>query len=118
MVSGMRATTTTPMSATPSPVSSDRWSSWMGRARACFRVAGAIDSTSSTLVAIAREFDAANDDAAREAACALRLAESALVRARAAVQAALEAKRLTPENREPSYGVSGSSGRRTAALGH
>jgi hypothetical protein len=83
----------------------DRWSTWMGRARACFKVAGAIDATTSTLVATAREFEAANDDAAREAASALRLAEAALIRARAAVQNALEAKRLTPANREPSYGL-------------
>lgn len=77
----------------------------MGRARACFRVAGAIDATSSTLGATAREFERANDDAAREAARALRLAEAALLRARSAVQAALEAKQLTPANREPSYGL-------------
>jgi hypothetical protein len=87
------------------PQKTDRWSTWMGRARACFRVAGAIDATASTLVATAREFEAATDDSGREAAEALRVAEAALARARAAVQTALEAKRLTPQNREAVYGL-------------
>jgi 2,4-dienoyl-CoA reductase-like NADH-dependent reductase (Old Yellow Enzyme family) len=83
----------------------DRWGSWIGRARVCFRVAGAIDSTTITLVATAKEFEAANDDAAREAASALRLAEAALIRAREAVHAALQAKQMTPANREVAYGL-------------
>lgn len=98
MVSPMNATNRT-------EPKTDRWSQWMGRAKVCFRVAGAIDATSSTLAATARELEGAPDDAAREAAQALRLAEEALTRARAAVQRALEARRLTPENREPSYGL-------------
>jgi hypothetical protein len=52
-------------------------------------VAGAIQSANSALAATAREFEAASDDAAHEAATALRLAEAALLRARAAVEAAL-----------------------------
>ena len=83
----------------------DRWGSWIGRARACFKVAGAIDSTTFTLIATAKEFEAANDDAAREAATALRHAEAALVRAREAVHAALQAKQMTAANREPAYGL-------------
>jgi uncharacterized Ntn-hydrolase superfamily protein len=55
----------------------------------CFRVAGAIASANTTLTATAREFEAASDDAAHEAATALRLAEAAMSRARAAVQAAM-----------------------------
>jgi len=56
----------------------------------CLRVAGAIQSATFTLTATAREFEAATDDAAHEAATALRLAEAALSRARAAVQAAMD----------------------------
>lgn len=92
-------------SQTQPPAGADRWSSWMGRARTCFKVAGAIDATTSTLVATARELDSSTDDAARDAANALRLAEAALIRARAAVQMALDAKKLTPANREASYGL-------------
>lgn len=82
-----------------------RWSNWVGRARVCFQVAGAIDATTTTLEATAKELEGADDAAAHEAARALRLAEEALLRARAAVQAALAAKQLTPANREVAYGL-------------
>lgn len=84
----------------------DRWGMWMGRAKACFKVAAAIDSATATLGATAKQFDAASDDdIAREAASALREAEAALLHAREAVHAALQAKKLTPANREASYGL-------------
>lgn len=77
----------------------------MSRARTCFRVAGAIDTTTPTLAETARELEADPDAAAQEAATALRVAEEALGRARAAVQRALDARRLTPQNREAAYGL-------------
>ena len=55
----------------------------------CLRVAGAIESANTALAATAKEFEAASDDAAREAAEALRAAEAAMSRARTAVQLAL-----------------------------
>lgn len=65
----------------------------------CFRVSGAIESTTSTLKATAKEFEAASDDAAHEAATALRLAEAALAKARLAVQAVLARQQAAPMRR-------------------
>jgi hypothetical protein len=84
----------------------DRWGNWMGRARTCFKVAAAIDTAAPALAATARQLElSTHDDLAREAACALREAEAALIRAREAVHAALQAKKLTPANRQASFGL-------------
>lgn len=82
-----------------------RWSNWVGRARLCFQAAGAIDATTTTLAETARELESAEDTAALEAAQALRVAEEALRRAREAVRTALQARQMTPANREPAYGL-------------
>jgi hypothetical protein len=82
-----------------------RWSGWVERARVCFQIAGAIDATAPALRASMRKLEGASDTAALEAAEALRAAEAALLKARAAVRTAMEAHRLTPANREPVYGV-------------
>ena len=84
----------------------DRWGNWMGRARTCFKVAAAIDTAAPTLAATARQLELAEDDEiAHEAVCALREAEAALAHAREAVHAALKAKKLTPANRQASFGL-------------
>ncbi len=74
----------------------------MGRARTCFRAATAIDTSTLAVIATVRELETVSD--AQDVVQALRQAEAALVRARDAVQAALQARKLTPENREASYG--------------
>ncbi|MFZ5446000.1 MAG: hypothetical protein ACOZQL_38770 [Myxococcota bacterium] len=82
-----------------------RWNSWMGRARTCFRAATAIDASATAVTSTVREFEGANDELAGELVASLREAEAALARARDAVQAALAARKLTPQNREPVYGL-------------
>ncbi len=75
-----------------------RWNVWLGRARLCCRATTAIDSA----VAVTRE---APVEAPAEVLQALRAAEAALREAREAVQQALAARALRPENREPVYGL-------------
>ena len=89
-------------SATTAP---DRWQHYLGRARTCFRAATAIDSTTHALIDAATALEGATDSAAEEAVIALHQAERALARARECLAMALEAKKLTPANREPSYGL-------------
>jgi hypothetical protein len=79
-----------------------RWGNWMGRARTCFRAATAIDTSTTAVTSTVRELEAAGAD---ELVVQLREAEAALARAREAVQAALQARKLTPANREVSYGL-------------
>ena len=82
----------------------NRWNSWMGRARTCFRAATAIDTSVTAVHSTVRELESAGAD---DLVVMLREAEAALARARDAVQAALQARALTPSNREPSYGLAG-----------
>lgn len=86
---------------------STRWNQWMGRARACFRAASAIDNSASAVTTTTRELEGAEDVSVLEAVEALRAAEAALLKARAAVQVALKAKKLVAANREPQYGLVG-----------
>lgn len=83
-----------------------RWQHYLVRARTCFRATTVIDSTAHALSDAAMALEGATDSAASEAAIALREAERALARARECLTYALEAKKLTPANREPSYGLS------------
>lgn len=85
--------------------SGGRWANYVVRARTCFRATTVIDSTSHSLHEAAKELAAANDAAAEQACEALREAERALARARECLALALEAKKLTPANREPEYGL-------------
>ena len=82
-----------------------RWGNYLVRARTCFRATTVIDSTSHALSDAALELEGATDSAASEACRALREAERALARARECLAFALDAKKLTPANREPSYGL-------------
>jgi hypothetical protein len=79
-----------------------RWDNWMGRARTCFRAASAIDHSTTAVTSTVRELENVGAD---ELVDALKAAEAALARARDAVQAALQARKLTPANREVSYGL-------------
>ncbi len=82
-----------------------RWDSWMGRAKTCFRAATVIDSSVTAVTATVRELEVdPNPDDVVEA---LRAAEAALQRAREAVEIALQARKLTPANREPTFGLAG-----------
>lgn len=91
----------------PAP-SSGRWQHYLTRARTCFRAATVIDSTCHALSDAAMALEGATDSAAEEAAVALREAERALARARECLATALEAKKLTPQNREAHYGLAAS----------
>lgn len=82
-----------------------RWNSWMGRARTCFRAATAIDASATAVTTSVREFEGSDDELGSDLVATLREAEAALVKARDAVQAALAARKLTPQNREPVYGL-------------
>lgn len=79
-----------------------RWTSWMNRARTCCRAASAIDASQAVVHATV---DAAAQADEAELVRLLKEAESALAMARDAVQAALQARQLTPANREVSYGL-------------
>ncbi|MDP2275587.1 MAG: hypothetical protein Q8N23_16660 [Archangium sp.] len=83
-----------------------RWQHYLVRARTCFRATTVIDSTAHAISDAAQALEGATDSAAEEACIALRDAERALARARECLAQALEAKKLTPANREPSYGLS------------
>jgi len=82
-----------------------RWANYLVRAKTCFRATTVIDTTTHALHDAVKELSQGHDAAAVEATEALREAERALARARAAIAAALEAKKLTPANREPEYGL-------------
>lgn len=82
-----------------------RWNTFLTRFRVCAQAARAINGVEHDLAEAARTLEGAPDDAGREAAEALRLAEQALNLARERLQRALEAKKLTPANREASYGL-------------
>jgi hypothetical protein len=82
-----------------------RWANYVVRAKTCFRATTVIDSTTHALHDALKELSQGGDAAAVEATEALREAEKALARARACLAAALEAKKLTPANREASYGL-------------
>lgn len=86
-----------------------RWANYVVRARTCFRATTVIDTTSQSLQEAARELAEGKDPAAEQACEALREAERALARARECLALALEAKKLTPANREPEYGLPGST---------
>lgn len=83
-----------------------RWQHYLVRARTCFRATTVIDSTAHALSDAAMALEGATDSAAEEACQALRDAERALARARECLASAVDAKKLTPANREPSYGLS------------
>ena len=89
-----------------SPKTPGRWQHYLVRARTCFRATTVIDTTAHALSDAALALEGATDSAAEEACIALREAERALARARECLASALEAKKLTPANREPSYGLS------------
>ena len=82
-----------------------RWQHYLVRARTVFRATTVIDSTAHALSDAALELEGATDSAAEEACIALREAERALARARTCLAFAVEAKKLTPANREASYGL-------------
>lgn len=84
-----------------------RWQNYLVRARTCFRATTVIDSTAHALSDAALALEGATDSAAEQACQALREAERALARARQCLASAVEAKKLTPANREVSYGLSG-----------
>ena len=86
-----------------------RWQHYLVRARTCFRATTVIDSTAHALSDAALELEGSSDSAATQACIALREAERALARAKECLVTALEAKKLTPANREPSYGILGFS---------
>ncbi len=92
-------------SASTTAGSPNRWQNYLARARTCFRAATVIDSTAHALTDAANALEGATDSAAEEAARALREAERALARARKCLASALDAKKLTPANREPGYGL-------------
>lgn len=83
-----------------------RWQNYLVRARTCFRATTVIDSTAHALSDAAQALEGATDSAAAQACEALREAERALARARECLATAVDAKKLTPANREPSYGLS------------
>ncbi len=89
------------------PTAPGRWQHYLVRARTCFRATTVIDSTAHALSDAALALQGSTDSAAEEACVALREAERALARARECLAFALDAKKLTPANREPSYGLSG-----------
>lgn len=82
-----------------------RWQHYLVRARTCFRATTVIDTTAHAISDAADALAGATDSAAEEACLALREAERALARARECLAFALEAKKLTPANREVSYGL-------------
>ena len=82
-----------------------RWQHYLVRARTVFRATTVIDSTAHALSDAALELEGATDSAAKQACIALREAERALARARTCLAFAVEAKKLTPANREPAYGL-------------
>ena len=84
-----------------------RWQNYLVRARTCFRATTVIDSTAHALSDAASALEGATDSAAAQACEALREAERALARARECLATAVDAKKLTPANREPSYGLAG-----------
>lgn len=94
-----------------------RWQHYLGRARTCFRAATVIDTTTRALIDAAVALEGATDHAAEEAVVALHQAERALARARECLAMALEAKKLTPANREASYGLFG-QGEQSADFSH
>ena len=96
----------TPKTKSTAGATGGRWQNYLVRARTCFRATTVIDSTAHALSDAAQALEGATDSAAEEAAIALREAERALSRARECLAMALEAKKLTPANREPSYGLS------------
>ena len=83
-----------------------RWQHYLVRARTCFRATTVIDTTAHAISDAAEALEGATDSAAEEACIALREAERALARARECLASALDAKKLTPANREVSYGLS------------
>ena len=83
-----------------------RWKNYLARAQTCFRATTVIDSTTHALSDAAMALEGSTDSAAEEACAALRDAERALARARECLASAVNAKKLTPANREPSYGLS------------
>jgi len=89
--------------------STGRWQHYLVRARTCFRATTVINSTAHALSDAAMALEGATDSAAEEACIALREASRALARARECLASALDAKKLTPANREPSYGILGFS---------
>lgn len=87
------------------PAAPGRWQHYLVRARTCFRATTVIDSTAHALADAALSLEGATDSAAEQACVALREAERALARARECLAFAVEAKKLTPANREPAYGL-------------
>ena len=94
-----------PKTKSSSAASGGRWQNYLVRAQTCFRATTIIDSTAHALSDAALALEGASDSAAEQACQALREAERALARARECLASAVEAKKLTPANREVSYGL-------------
>ncbi len=83
----------------------NRWDAFRERFSAVARANLAIRKTSEALAEAGRGLAGADDVEGREAAAAIQYATEALVAAQQRLQAALGARRLTPANRQPTYGL-------------
>lgn len=82
-----------------------RWDVFRERLSTVARAASALRRTSEVLSEAGRSLEGADDEEGRAAAEAIRTATAALEAAQQRLQGALAAKRLTPANREPGYGL-------------
>lgn len=82
-----------------------RWDAFRERLARVSQASSAIRKTSEVLADAARSLEGATDEEGRAAGEAIRQATEALGAAQQRLHAALAARRLTPANREPSYGL-------------
>lgn len=82
-----------------------RWDTFRERFSLVARATVVIRKTSEALADAGRGLEGADDVEGRAAAEAIQRATEALVAAQQRLQAALAARRLTPANRQPTYGL-------------
>ena len=82
-----------------------RWEAFRERFTLVARATLALRKTSEALADAGRGLEGADDAEGRAAAAAIQQATQALAAAQQRLQAALSARRLTPANREPTYGL-------------
>ena len=82
-----------------------RWDAFRERFSVVARATVALRKTSETLAEAGRSLEGADDAEGRAAAEAIQQATQALEAAQQRLQAALSARRLTPANREATYGL-------------
>ena len=87
-----------------------RWDAFRERFTLVARATLAIRKKSEALIDAGRGFEGSTDAEGRAAAAAIQQAMQALTAAQQTLQAALAARRLTPANREPTYGLEAGHG--------